>query len=76
MDLGSIKFSMDELIVGVVFGIFGTGYFMWGKKRSDFLFMGAGAGLMVYPYFTSGMALIIIVGVLLLALPFVVAKYF
>jgi len=74
MDLSSLG-SPDELIAGAFFGLVGMAYFMFGKKRAKYLWMGSGAGLMVYPYFTSGMAMMIVVGAALIAFPFVAAKY-
>lgn len=72
MDASSLSSlgSVNELLTGAFFGLIGTGYFIFGKKRVSYLWMGTGAGLMVYPYFTSGMTMMVLIGVLLLAFPF------
>lgn len=57
-------------IVYVVFGAFGMGYFVYGKRQSKFVPMLCGAGLMVYPYFVSNAILLVVAGVILLGLPY------
>jgi uncharacterized membrane protein YeaQ/YmgE (transglycosylase-associated protein family) len=59
------------LILGVITGAFGMAYFVYGKKQGLFVPMVAGAALCVYPYFIDSLWLTILVGVVLLALPFV-----
>ena len=57
---------------GVIFGSIGLGFFMYGKKQKTFMPLVAGIGLMVCPYFIPNVYLIIGVGVILVALPFIV----
>lgn len=57
-------------MVGLVAGLFGTAYFIYGRKQNLAVPMWAGAGLCVYPYFVSNVLGLILIGVLLLALPF------
>ena len=64
---------MDDtlsLIVYVLFGACGMGYFVYGKRQSKFVPMICGAGLMVYPYFVSNAILLVVVGVILLGVPY------
>lgn len=63
---------MDDLIIGVIAGAFGMGYFVYGKKQGLFMPMVCGAALCVYPYVVSGLLLSCLVGVLLLVLPFLI----
>ena len=59
------------LIIGVITGSVGTGYFVYGKKQGKLGPMLAGAALCFYPYFTSDLWVTILVGVVLMAAPFV-----
>ena len=61
-----------SLLVGLIAGLFGTAYFVYGRKQNRSVAMLAGAGLCVYPYFVSNVLGLILIGILLLALPFVV----
>ncbi|MEO6094640.1 MAG: amino acid transport protein [Fibrobacteria bacterium] len=62
----------SKLFIEFLFGLFGTGYFIFGKKRGSYIFMGAGAGLCVFPYFVDPLWAILLVGALLTAVPFVI----
>ena len=61
-----------ELMIGVMAGALGLGYFVYGKKQGMFMPMVCGAALCVYPYMVSGLLLTCLVGIVLLALPFFV----
>lgn len=63
-------FSAMNLLVGIITGAFGLAYFIYGKKQSKMIFMVTGIALMVYPYLFGNMILLIIIGVVLLPLPF------
>ena len=63
---------MNGLIVGMIAGAFGVGYFIYGKKQQKFAPMLAGVGLCVYPYFTENLFLLLSIGAALLAMPFLV----
>ncbi len=60
-----------NLLVGIITGAFGLGYYIYGKKQSKMIFMFTGIALMVYPYLFTNNTLLIIIGVILLLLPFV-----
>jgi hypothetical protein len=60
----------SKLFIEFLFGMIGTGYFLYGKRRDDFLTLGCGLGLGLFPYFVDGLAAILIAGVLLVAIPF------
>lgn len=59
-----------SVIVYILSGAFGLGYFVYGKRQSAFVPMLCGAGLMVYPYFVSNAILLVVVGVILLGVPY------
>lgn len=59
------------LLIGVITGSIGVGYFVYGKKQQSLVPMLAGAALCVYPYFISTLWLTILIGVVLVVAPFV-----
>jgi len=64
-------FSVTNILVGIITGTFGLAYFVYGKKQSKMIFMITGIALMVYPYLFTNIIVLIIIGVILLPLPFV-----
>ena len=64
-----------DLFAALLVSSIGLGYFIYGKKIADFHFLLAGIALMIYPYFFTGM-LLIVIGIILLAAPFVIKRYF
>ena len=61
-----------KLFIEFLFGLVGTAYFIFGKKRGSYIFMGCGAGLGIFPYFVDAMWAILVVGVGLCTLPFLI----
>ena len=59
-----------SLLWGLIFGSIGFAYFIYGKKQKRGVPFASGIGLMVYPYFVSNTYAMVIVGVVLLALPY------
>ncbi|MDQ1329884.1 MAG: hypothetical protein QG578_146 [Thermodesulfobacteriota bacterium] len=64
-------FSATNLIAGIITGAFGLGYYVYGKKQSRMIFMFTGIALMVYPYLFANSTLLIVIGLILILLPFV-----
>jgi len=62
---------METFLVSAVFGIFGTAYFFYGKKRKNNVALWTGVILCVYPYFIDSMLWMVITGIVLLILPFI-----
>ncbi len=60
------------LMISVVTGAFGLAYFVYGKKQSKIVPLASGIALMVYPYFIDSLLWSIVIGVVLLAVPFVI----
>lgn len=58
------------LVWGILFGIVGSGYFLYGKKQHAGVPMLCGFGLMVFPYFVSSTLMMVLVGAGLMAVPF------
>ena len=63
---------MNTLIASVFLGIIGTGYVMYGRKAQHPVALVAGVLLCVFPYFVDSLVLTLVIGGILLALPFVV----
>ena len=64
-----------NLWIGILISTFGLGYFIYGKKSTDFHFLIFGIILMIYPYFLSNPVYTIVIGLVLLAAPFITSKF-
>jgi hypothetical protein len=64
--------SAATMLWGVLFGSFGMGYFVYGKKRGSALPLLCGIALMVFPYFIANTILVVVIGAALIVVPFVV----
>jgi lipid-A-disaccharide synthase-like uncharacterized protein len=62
--------SASTLFVGIIAGVIGLSYFIYGKKQERIAFLAAGVGLCVYPYLVEGLVLQILIGLGLAAVPF------
>ena len=66
-----VNFDAGSLIVGLLAGAVGVGYFMFGKKQQRTVFLIAGVALCVVPYVIDSLGWCIAVCVALTALPHV-----
>ena len=64
--------SGSVLLIGMLAGVFGVAYFVYGKRQTKLTPMIAGVLLCIYPYFFDSVLWLSIVGALLLAAPFVI----
>ena len=64
--------SASTLFVGILAGVIGLSYFIYGKRQERIGFLAAGVGLCVYPYLVSGLTLQILIGLGLAAVPFLI----
>jgi len=64
--------STAVLLWGMFFGAIGFGYFLYGKKQKAIIPLGVGIVLCVFPYFIANVYALVIVGVILMAIPFFV----
>jgi hypothetical protein len=62
------------LMLSVLFGLVGTGFFMYGKQAGHFVAIGVGVALMVCPYFIPNATALLIVCLALTAVPFFVRE--
>jgi predicted membrane protein len=64
--------SESMLIWGMVFGSIGLGFFIYGKKQKKIVPLIAGLALFVFPYFIADISMLMIVGAILIVLPYFV----
>jgi hypothetical protein len=62
--------SSSIMLWSVLFGGFGIGYFIYGKKQKAIVPLCTGLALFVFPYFMSSVTMLLIVGVILVAIPY------
>ena len=58
------------LLWGVLFSSIGLGLFIYGKRQQRLVALLCGLGLMTYPYFVSSALLVVLIGAVLVAIPF------
>lgn len=58
------------ILWGLVFGAIGIGYFTYGRRQGNKVALLAGLALMAFPYFVSSVLAMVVVGCLLLSLPY------
>ena len=61
-----------ELVLGLVFGSIGVGYFIYGRRQGTFMPFVSGLALMAFPYFVEGALATVLVGLVIASLPFVI----
>ena len=59
------------LLWGLLFGSIGFGFFLYGKKQKAVVPLITGIALCVVPYFIANVYVLVGVGVVLVAIPFV-----
>lgn len=71
-ELGISPLNEAWLMWGLLFGSIGLGYFMYGKKQSAVVPLICGLMLMIFPYFVSSTLWLVVIGIVLIALPYFV----
>lgn len=66
--------AQSTLLISLIWGSFGLGYFVYGKKQQRAVPLLSGLALMGFPYFVSNLVLSIVIGVALLASPFLIDR--
>jgi hypothetical protein len=64
--------STAVLVWGLLFGSIGFGFFLYGKKQKAIVPLITGIVLCVVPYFIANAYALVMVGVILMAIPFFV----
>jgi hypothetical protein len=62
----------SQLLLGVLFGAVGLGYFVYGKKQRAFVPLLSGVALMALPYFVASSWLLVLLGIATAAVPYFV----
>lgn len=62
----------STLMLGIVFGSIGLGFFVYGKKQKATIPFISGIGLMALPYFISNIYILILSCLVLILLPYFV----
>lgn len=60
---------MGSLVWGMLFGAIGMGYCLYGRQQRTLLPLFCGIGLIAFPYFVSSTWLIVLIGAVLMAIP-------
>ena len=64
--------NATSLAVGILTGAIGMGYFIYGKRQAKFVPLIAGMILCVYPYFVQGVVWLVLIGLAVMAAPFLI----
>ncbi len=62
--------TQAELIWAVLFGAMGMGYFIYGRRQRAPVPFLCGICLFIFPYFTPNVYVLVIIGVLIMSLPY------
>jgi len=68
---------MDEstqLILSIIFGGIGIGFFSYGKKQKSAVPFLVGIALLIFPYFITNTYTMIFIGLTLIATPYFIKK--
>lgn len=70
------QMSGANLVGGILFGSLGVGYFIYGKKQGKVAYLVCGAALTLYTFVVSSALLIVVIGLLLSAGPWLLERFF
>jgi hypothetical protein len=59
-----------SLLWGLLFGSIGLGFFIYGRKQRAVVPLLCGLALISFPYFVSNTILLVVIGVVLMAIPY------
>ncbi len=62
--------SSSIIVWSVLFGGIGLGFFLYGKKQRAIVPLFIGVALFIFPYFMTSVAMLLIVGIILIAIPY------
>ncbi len=61
---------MANFLWGVLFSAIGAGFFLYGRKQTAVVPLACGLALMAYPYFVDDVVMTVVIGVVLVAIPY------
>ncbi|PKH03136.1 hypothetical protein CXF72_08095 [Psychromonas sp. MB-3u-54] len=62
--------SSSIIIWSILFSSIGMGFLMYGKKQRAIVPLCAGLALIVFPYFMTSVLMLLVVGIILVAIPY------
>lgn len=62
--------STSALLLGLLFSSIGIGFFIYGKRKKALIPILCGIALMVFPYFMPSNVAMIVIGIILIAIPY------
>lgn len=62
---------MAQLFWGFLFSTIGGGFFLYGRRQTATVPLVCGAALMAYPYFVDDLVMMVAIGAVLCAIPFI-----
>ena len=65
-----VSLNTSSLLWGLLFGSVGLGFFVYGRKQRAVVPLVCGLLLMVFPYFVSNVALLVVLGIVLCGVPY------
>jgi len=66
--------TVATLLWGVLFSSIGLGFFIYGRKQKANVPFTCGIILIIYPYFISNTMLLVLIGSILTAIPFLIRR--
>ena len=67
-----MSFNPASIFIGIIAGAFGVAYFVYGKKQAKLVPMVSGVLLCVYPYVFESVLWLVVIGLALIAAPFLI----
>jgi len=64
--------NQANILWGLLFGSIGLGFFLYGRKQQSVVPLISGLLLMAYPYFIPNTPLLVVIGAVLVAVPYFV----
>ncbi|MDP5131445.1 MAG: hypothetical protein NWQ54_11220 [Paraglaciecola sp.] len=64
------------ILWGLLFSAIGFVYFMYGKKRDNWVIRYTGLALFLFPYFINEAVTLVLVGLTLMALPKLLSRFY
>jgi hypothetical protein len=67
-----MEMGVAQLVWGMLFGAIGVGFMVYGRKQRAIVPLACGLALVVFPYFVAGTWMLVLVGAVLMAIPYFV----
>jgi len=71
-----MHFTAATLLAGLILGSIGVAFFTYGKRAGRPVHLACGALLAIFPWFVTNLLALILLGIVLVAAPFLAAWWF